>query len=336
MNRKQPYFIDRTLLNHQLIQLAYFNYKNDIEELKAGNDITVKIDGINEVFTDCHIDNFPKRRLKLPSRVMMWIKTQFPFSVAYLYNIKKNTRTQSNKQLRTFYNALQKGEKLDEPNETLILSWITDEGEPYLRISIGFQITEQNAAKYLTSKAMAAVLPYILRSAGNMPSEEDTVKDGKCYIIGSHTHKQNHWLTAEEYRKTPFSHPGIYIMRRKDDQGIYYYYVGKANDFNKRIEAVGNKIRHINPQDGEECYDEVSCITINMDSIKHLYGVLNEKTPPNNPGVPQNSTTDSALYAIEDVAIHIAAMILNSEGKNANNKLRLDNRQYRSYTNPWR
>ena len=35
------------------------------------------------------------------------------------------------------------------------------------------------------------------------------------------------------------------------------------------------------------------------------------------------------LYAIEDIAIHVAAMILKSEGK------KLDNKQYRTYTSEW-
>ena len=43
----------------------------------------------------------------------------------------------------------------------------------------------------------------------------------------------------------------------------------------------------------------------------------------------RGSETDNALYAIEDIAIHVAAMILKSEGK------KLDNKQYRTYTSEW-
>ena len=34
-------------------------------------------------------------------------------------------------------------------------------------------------------------------------------------------------------------------------------------------------------------------------------------------------------YLVEDIAIHVAAMLLRSEGK------KLDNKQYRSYTSQW-
>ena len=53
------------------------------------------------------------------------------------------------------------------------------------------------------------------------------------------------------------------------------------------------------------------------------------KTLEINPGVSRGSETDNALYAIEDIAIHVAAMILKSEGK------KLDNKQYRTYTSEW-
>lgn len=76
-------------------------------------------------------------------------------------------------------------------------------------------------------------------------------------------------------------------------------------------------------------YDDICCVSINMDAIKSLYGALDDstRTPNNNPGVVGGSEVDNALYAVEDLAIHIISMILKSEGK------RLDNVQHRIYTN---
>ena len=64
-------------------------------------------------------------------------------------------------------------------------------------------------------------------------------------------------------------------------------------------------------------YDEIACISVVFDDFKRLYGSLSDDTatPQTNLGVSRGSDTDNALYAVEDIAIHVAAMILKSEGK---------------------
>jgi len=138
-------------------------------------------------------------------------------------------------------------------------------------------------------------------------------------------------MSASKYKSTAFSHPGIYILRRKE-HNQYFYYVGKAADIENRIITYNKAIVHSNEKDEQnKQYDDICCVSINLDDIRRAFGILNEntKTPDNNPGVPRGSTVDNILYAIEDVAIHTISMILKSEGK------KLDNVQYRTYTSEW-
>lgn len=217
---------------------------------------------------------------------------------------------------------------MDVPRETLEISWETiGDNTPYLLIKEGFRITTENATKYLSEKALASILPYIFTSIKNTSISESREEGKKCYIIDRTTD----WLSAKDYSETAFSHPGIYLLRRKIDNG-YAYYVGKATDIKNRIKKNDNKISHPEEKDEEnKQYDDIACISIKFDDLKKLYGVLNDEscTDQSCPPVERGSDTDNALYAVEDVAIHTVAMIMRSEGK------RLDNKQYRNYTSGW-
>lgn len=326
---EQLYFLNPTLFNHQLILLNRFKMDPLPDELRANRAITVKIADGDELRTydDCHIDATDNRRLRLPQGVMNWLQSQFPFSVAYFSCHEEPKTIWKNEEVKEFYARLKEGTPLDVPVEAIRLAWVSDENAPYLKISVGCQITLENASRVLSATALAAVLPYIFSSVQNTSLTADPTDGKKCYIID----KTTKWLSVAEYGATAFSHPGIYILRRKTETG-YAYYVGKAADIKKRIVVSGDAITHPNEKgELDKQYDDMACVSINMDSIKNLYGACEEaaRTPVHNPGVPRGSETDRALYAVEDVAIHTAAMILLSEGK------RLDNRQYRDYTSKW-
>ena len=324
MSEFQDYFLNVTLFKHQLIILSRYEIYPIPEELQANRDITVKIlDGNDEkTFTGCHIDITKHRRLRLPLEVMMWVKKEFPFSAAYFMNESAKSIWKKEDR-KVFLKTIQYGEQLETPAETLLLSWVTGE-QPYLYLKVGFQIKKDNAAKVLSAKAMSTVLPYIFSSVQNTSYMASKNDGRKGYIIDFATP----WISASDYDSTAFSHPGIYLLRRKE-QGQYFYYVGKAADIKNRI--VTDKKAVFHPQEkGEENkqYDDICCVSINMDSIKSLYGALDDstKTPNNNPGVVGGSDIDNALYAVEDLVIHTISMILKSEGKE------LDNIQYRKYT----
>lgn len=327
--KPQHYFLNPTLFNHHLIILKRFEIYPLPKELMANSDITIKVKDGNKEYTysGCHIDNTDNRRLRLPFEVMLWIKNKFPFSVAYFSN-SKNTSIWKKKDITKSWKSKNKEEKLDFPFETLLLSWETeDERYPYLSIQVGFQITEDNVEKVLSAKAMATVLPYIFSSVNNTSYSKPKTAGRKCYIID----KTTDWMPASKYDGTAFSHPGIYLLRRKE-QNQYYYYVGKAADIKKRVVTYKGKIIHPNEK-GEQNkqYDDICCVSINLDDIKSVFGILNEttKTPENNPGVSGGSDVDNILYAIEDITIHAISMILKSEGK------KLDNLQYSQYTSEW-
>lgn len=327
---KQRYFLNSTLFNHHLIILKRFEIYPLPKELEANNDITIKIKDEDGEYTykNCHIDNTDNRRLRLPFEAMLWIKNKFPFSVAYFSSNKNAISIWKKKDIDDFDKRIKNKKELDIPTEYLLLSWETEsEGQPYLCIQAGFRITEQNAGDVLSAKAMADVLPYIFSSVKNTSYSETKTNSKKCYIID----KTTDWLPASEYDSTSFSHPGIYILRRKE-HNQYFYYVGKAADIKKRIITYNEAIVHP-AEKGQQNkqYDEICCVSINLDDIKSVFGILNEetKTPDNNPGVPRGSDIDNILYAVEDIAIHTISMILKSEGK------KLDNTQYRTYTSEW-
>lgn len=324
MANTQHYFLDATLLNSRLIRLSRYEISPTPDELQAGRNITVKIqdgDTVKE-FPGCHIDDTKNRRLFLPVEAMLWIKREFPFSAAYfmdenVYSIWKKS------DVKEFSRRLKRGEKLDIPGETLLITWVEGE-KPYLYLQVGFRITLENAEKVLSEKAMAKVLPYIFSSVQNTSYMPVKAERGKCYVIDYSTP----WLSAEAYARTAFSHPGIYILRRKD-RGEYFYYVGKADDVKNRIVTDKDAVFHPTEKDEEnKRYEELCCVSINMDALKAVYGVLDDttRTPENNPGVPAGCDVDKALYALEDLVIHTVSMVLKGEGK------KLDNRQYRAYT----
>lgn len=86
------------------------------------------------------------------------IKKEFPFSTAYFMN-EGSEAIWKKEDIKNFFNTIRNGKQLDTPAETLLLSWETEE-QPYLYLKAGFKITEQNAAKVLSAKAMSSVLPY--------------------------------------------------------------------------------------------------------------------------------------------------------------------------------
>lgn len=332
-NFRQDYFINATLLRHHLIILDSFEINPLPEELKADRDIKVKLfDGsASRLFHGCHIDNHESRRLRLPYEVMFWIRKTYPFSAAYFAGNDRRKGIWTKTDRKAFYKALQdKERKMEIPGETIVIAWETEgDDAPYLSISEGFRITEENATDFLSDQALASVLPYIFSSVRNTSGAEPRTGGRKCYMISETTN----WLSAEEYSATNFSHPGVYLLRRKTKDGKtgYAYYVGKAADIKDRILTNRTKNGLYHYEDKSRIYDEVACISINLDDIKNEYGVLNESsvTPADNPGVQSGSQTDHVLYAIEDFAIHVVAMILKGEGKT------LDNQQYRSYTSAW-
>lgn len=328
---KQEYFIGATLLNNQLITMNRYEIQPIPVELEKNRDITVKlIDGNHErYFYNCHIDNTKMRRLRLPYEVMVWIRKTFPFSVAYFSGRKSEQGIWKKSEISAFHEAIKnKDRKMSIPSETLIISWETEgEKAPYLSISEGFKITEENATEYLSGEAIASVLPYIFSSVRHTSIAEPRTNGKKCYVIDQTTD----WLSVEQYQETAFSHPGLYLLRRKTEHG-YAYYVGKAADIKNRITTNKDKVSHPDEKDEDnKQYDDIACIAINLDDIKNLYGILDESnaTSKQNPGVPRGSDTDNVIYALEDIAIHTVAMILKSEGK------KLDNRQYRNYTKQW-
>lgn len=332
------YFINSTLLNSNLIYLnaLSFGIYPPPEELSPGKRINLRLfDGScseGKLFQDCLISKGRRGRLYLPHEVMFWIRKTYPFSVAYFAANKGKEATRAERE--SFFKGWQKKEGKKKqtpptvPGEAIKITW---EGEgpdaPCLSLSEGFRITEENAVNYLTDQGIASVLPYIFSSVRNTAGPEARTGGAKSYII----HGTTDWLSPEEYKKTYFSHPGIYLLRRKTADGPdgYAYYVGKATDIKTRILADARGLYHI--ENRELYYDEVACISINLDGIKRTYGVWDKSnaTPANNPPVPGGSQTDHVLYAIEDVAIHVVTMILKGGGKT------LDNQQYRSYTSIW-
>ncbi len=339
MSKEQNYFIDATLLEHQLIVLDKYIINPIPQELMAGKDITIKlyIDDCNIYsFNGCHIDNTENRRLRVPDEILIWIRNTYAFSVAYFASNIGKTKVGIWKKndIKTFYDAINKkidkktGDrvKMSVPGETMIISW--DEEQNCLLLRKGFTINENNATEYLTDKAIVSVLPYILSSIRNTSVKDSRIDGNKCYIIDQTTN----WQNVDDYTRTNFEHPGLYILRRQTENGEFAYYIGKAVDIKNRIQKNGTKVSHPDEKaEDNKQYDEIACISIKFDDFMRLYGVLNEnnKTSYSNPGVSRGSDVDNALYAIEDIAIHIAAMILLSEGK------KLDNKQYRSYTTQW-
>lgn len=338
---EQQYFIDATLLNHQLIVLSKFVVTPTIDALKSNSDIEVRIyEGEKIVCKSekCHIDNTDNRRLRVSDEMMVWIRSEFPFSVAYFesHADKSKIGIWKKDDIKNFYDALNKAKdkktgetiKMSVPGETLALSWENELRGGYLKISRGFQITCENAAQYLSSNALASVLPYIFSSVKNTSIADTRIDGKKCYFIDRTTD----WLPVKKYVETSFNHPGLYMLRRKTDNNTYAYYIGKAVDIKNRIIENDDKISHPDEKfEEKKQYDDIACISIKFDDLLNLYGVLDEsnRTAANNPGVPRGSQTDNALYAVEDIAIHVAAMLLKSEG------IVLDNKQYRSYTKQW-
>lgn len=333
---EQHYFIDATLIRSNLISLKKFYITPIPDELKQNKNIRIKIKDNEKLYTfkECHIDNTENRRLHIPNAIITWIRNNFPFSTAY-FEANENPKIGiwKKKDIQTFYNALNKSIdkktnkriKMDIPGETLLLSWKQDDMGCYLLIEKGFSITQENVTEFLSEKAIASVLPYIYTSVANTSSMDLSSDGNKCYIID----KTTPWLDVSQYSKTSFNHPGIYLLRRKLDNGEFAYYIGKAADIKNRIVKNDDKISHPDEKyEDNKQYDSIACVSINFNDIAKLYG-SSEITPINNPGVQRGSRIDNALYAIEDVAIHIVAMILLSEGK------MLDNKQYRGYTSQW-
>lgn len=334
------YFVDSTLLDYQLISLTKLNFAPWSAQLVAGSDITVKLvtrNGSVHSFGACHIDNTSNNRLRLPHEIRSWLRQNYAFSAAYFASHPNESKIGIWKKddIKTFDNAINKkidkntGKpvKMDVPGETILIAWQEEEGG-YLLIRDGFRITLDNVTEYLSEKAIASVLPYILSSAQNISVSHERNDGKKCYLIDRTTN----WLSASQYSATAFSHPGLYLLRRKTANGEYAYYIGKAVDIKNRIIQNDEKVTHPNEKEiNRKQYDEIACIAVKFDDFIKLYGELTDEniTPRNNPGVKMGSDADNALYAVEDIAIHVAAMLLLSEGK------RLDNEQYRSYTSDW-
>lgn len=321
------YFIDSTLLNHQLIILNKLGFP----ELEKNTNIRVVVKSGDNFysFDDCHIDDTDDRRLRTPLPIVIWIKENFPVSVAFFAANadKKAPGVWKNKDIAAFEKALKSPEhKMDIPAETLNITLEQDEnGVNYLLIQEGFKITCENAERYLSAKALCSILPYIISGVQNTSLKTGISNGRKAYIIDQTTK----WLSVSEYTATPFNHPGIYILRRKCDDRQYSYYIGKATDIKTRVMRNGGKLSH--PEEKElddKQYDDIACISIRFDDILRVYDCLteNNETKEQNPPVSKGSQVDYALYSIEDIAIHVAAMIMLSEGK------RLDNKQYREYT----
>lgn len=330
----QEYIIDKTLFNHQLISLKKFTINSIPEELKANRNITVKIEDCG-TYRNCHIDTTVDRRLRLPLEAILWVKNNFPFSVAFC-SIDTNKVIWKKSEVKEFY-ARKKSfnnintnnnPRLEKPAETLKLSWI-QKGDscPYLLIQKGFQITTKNAQEVLSAEAIATVLPYIFSSVQNtsLSSSIDSHNNKKSYIL----HKTTPWLSVKQYTETSFSHPGLYLLRRKDENNDYCYYIGKSVDIKNRIIKSKDVLCH--PEEKNEsnkAYTEIACLSLNFDEIIQLYQDESDFVPTNkqNPAVAKGSKIDASLYSIEDVAIHVVSMILRGEGKE------LDNKQYRMYT----
>lgn len=326
---RQEYIIDSTLLNYSLISLKKFNYYHDT--LARNSNIVIKLVSNDHIytFTDCHIDNTSGCRLYLPFEILSWIKNMYPFSVAY-FSDSANEGIWKKSDLAKYFAARKQHEiqKMDVPAETIMLSFESDANNNYfLKIELGFHITTENATDYLSAKALSSILPYIFSSVQNTSIAVRSTGSSKCYIID----KTTNWLSVKEYDNILFSHPGLYLLRRSTSTG-FAYYVGKANDIKARIKTNRDTLSHPDEKgEDDKQYDSIACISINFDALKRLYGTLDERncTEKYNPPVSRGSTTDNALYAIEDIAIHAVAMILKSEGKV------LDNKQYRSYTSEW-
>ncbi|MDN5292658.1 MAG: hypothetical protein PWQ06_2897 [Anaerophaga sp.] len=324
---QQRYFLNPTLFNYQLIVLKDFEIFPLPKELKNNSNITIKVKDENgeHTYNDCHIDDTVNRRLRLPYEVITWIKNKFPFSDAYFSSNENAISVWKKKDIKDFDQRIKNKKKLDIPAEYLLLSWEAKNGEqPYLLIQAGFQITEHNAEEVLSAKAMATVLPYIFSSVRNISYSEPKIDGIKCYIID----KTTDWLPTSEYKVTEFAYPGIYILRRKEkNSNQYFYYVGKAIDIKKRVIFRDGAITHPNEKDiQDKQYDDICCVSINLDGIKSVLGISDGGNLDNNPTIHQRREIDSILYAVEDFAIHTISMILKSEGK------KLDNTQYRKCT----
>jgi len=303
------YFINATLFNHQLIILKRYEIDPIPKLLSKNSDVTVKIHDKNgieiESFDNCHIDATNGRRLRLPLEAITWIKNEFPFSYA-CYEAESVESIWKKKDVSVFLKNVQNKKPLDSPAETLELTW--NDKEKYLCIEAGFQITLNNAEKVLSAKGMSKVLPYLYSSAKNISSYISETNSRKSGIMYTATR----WLSASEYKKTSFSRAGLYILRRKENDE-YAYYVGKAKDIKMRVTVDREKKAVFHRDEKNESnkqYDDICCISFNMDDIKRLRG----------------GDVDSALYALEDLAIHTTAMILKSEGK------KIDNRQLNRIT----
>lgn len=325
----QLYIVNRTLFTYHLIQLDQYKVFPYPKEWRENGTIEIRLqDNQNgkaeRKYSDCGID--PKHRLSLPVEAAVWIKNCFPFSEAYFLGNPKGKQLTQKQGAEALTALKDKGKQLHVPVEALWLSWETGGETPYLMIAPAFQITEENALKYLTREALASVLPYIFSGVRNTSCPVPQKGEGKCYIIDQTTD----WLPAEEYEKTPFSHPGIYLLRRRTDgEHKYAYYVGKAADIKARITTDKKAVCHPTEKgEANKRYDDVACISLKFDSLRELFSSLSsaDATPSNNPGVTRGSSTDRALYAVEDVIIHALTMLLKSEG------MRLDNKQYRGYT----
>lgn len=320
----QLYIVNRTLFTYHLIELKHYKVLSYPKEWREGGAVEVRLlDGGEERrFSGCAID--PQYRLCLPVEAAAWLRNRFPFSEAYFLANPGRKGLSNKRGVEALRNLEKKGEQLSVPVEALRLSWETGEEAPYLLVTPAFQITAENAVQCLMPEALASVLPYILSGVRNTSCAAPREKGGKCYIIDRTTD----WLPARKYAGTPFSHPGIYLLRRRTGDG-YAYYAGKAADVKARVTSDGKAVFHpLEKGEEKKRYDDAACISINFDSLRELFGSLDpaDAVPPNNPGVTRGSPTDRALYAVEDVIIHALAMLLKSEGG------RLDNRQYRSYT----
>lgn len=317
MAAQYAYIIDATLLKYQLICLAKIGIPQQV-----GDDITVKLlnGDVYEVYGKCHID--PDRRVRVPQRVIGWIRKNYPFSVAYI--MSGNDVIWDKYSLKMNQKAIKENKKIDKPIEKIGLSWIQDNnGSYFLEIRKLQNITIEIAQKALSEKALVSVYPYLYSSIVNVNVPDVKVNNKSGNVHGNIIGHTTEWLSAETYAHTSFPYGGIYILRRRDGDD-YAYYVGKAKCINDRIVFVkkedgdGDKLSHPNEKNiSNKLYDDIICVEITPETLNTLFATGKNLTA---------KEYDSTLYYAEDIAIHCIKMVLQSEGK------RLDNIQLKQHT----
>ncbi len=259
------------------------------------------------------------RRIVLPEIAKKWFETHFTYSYLQVVHGRKikfsGTVQKANKK------ALKSGNYLPYPNETI--SFSGDMKKNALVIQPCRIITPDNAQELLKPEDVKQYLKDLLEEYKKsiIMTEENSKPGDHIYVYSGSTN----WMTAEEYASSNCDVPGIYTLRRLNGNS-YEYYIGKAKHIGGSFARIKSEkdangkwtVGHPNNTDEiNKRYTDVRYDPVNFSVLSSLYKNYYEVEMTDR---DTSKLQDSILYAIEDIAIQTARMILKSEDSNLQNK----------------